>query len=363
MFHNSKIGLVILLSFFSVLFSQNTYAQHEEDAVEKADEKFNPGEMIMEHVGDAYSWHIMTVGEHQIEIPLPVILYSKHSGFHIFMSSKFHHGHNSYKGFKIAEGKENPLKGKIVEDINGVDIRPIDISITKNTLSLFISVFFLFWLFISIAKSYNKRVGQAPKGMQSAMEPLILFIRDDVAKASIGEKKYMKYLPYLLSIFFFIFLNNLLGLIPIFPGGANLTGNIAITMVLAIFTFVITTFSGNKHYWKDIFNMPGVPWWLKLPIPLMPLVELMGIFIKPFVLMIRLFANMLAGHIVALGFFALIFIFGAAYGAAVGYGEAVFSVAFTVFLSLLELLVAFIQAYVFTLLSALYFGMATEEHH
>ncbi len=363
MFHNSKIELVIFLSFFTILFSQTAYSQHEEDKVKEAEEKFNPGEMIMEHVGDAYSWHIMTIGEHQIGIPLPVILYSKHSGFHIFMSSKFNHGHDSYKGFKIAEGKENPLKGKIVEEVNGEDIRPVDISITKNTLSLFISVFLIFWLFISIAKSYKKRKGQAPKGMQSAMEPLIVFIRDDIAKASIGEKKYMKYLPYLLSIFFFIFLNNLLGLIPIFPGGANLTGNIAITMVLAIFTFVITTFSGNKNYWVHIFNTPGVPWWLKLPIPLMPLVEFMGIFIKPFVLMVRLFANILAGHIVALGFFALIFIFGAAYGAAAGYGGAVFSVAFTVFLFMLELLVAFIQAYVFTLLSALYFGMATEEHH
>ena len=361
MFHNSKIGLVILFSFFAMFFAQTAYSQHEENKVEKADEKFNPGEMIMEHVGDAYSWHIMTVGEHHIEIPLPVILYSKHSGFHVFMSSKFHHGHDSYKSFKIAEGKENPLKGKIVEMIDEKEVRPIDISITKNTLSLFISIFLIFWLFISIAKSYKKREGKAPKGMQSLIEPLIIFVRDDVAKASIGEKKYMKYLPYLLSIFFFIFFNNLLGLIPIFPGGANLTGNIAVTMVLALFTFVITTFSGNKNYWRHVFWGPGIPWWLNSTI--MWIVELMGLFIKPFVLMVRLFANILAGHIVALGFFALIFIFGAAYGAAAGYGGAVFSVLFTVFLSMLELLVAFIQAYVFTLLSALYFGMATEEHH
>lgn len=362
MFHNSKIGLIICLSFFAVLFSQKAYSQNE-NKVEEAEKKFNPGEMIMEHVGDAYSWHIMTIGEHNIAIPLPVILFSNHSGFHVFMSSKFHHGHESYKNFKIAEGKENPLKGKIVEEIEGKDVRPIDISITKNTLSLFISIILIFWLFISIAKSYKKRKGQAPKGLQSLIEPLIIFIRDEVAKSSIGEKKYMKYLPYLLSIFFFIFFNNLFGLIPIFPGGANLTGNIAVTMVLALFTFVITTFSGNKNYWVDIFNTPGVPWWLKFPVPLMPLVEFTGIFIKPFVLMIRLFANMLAGHIVSLGFFVLIFIFGAMGGIVAGYGSAVFSVAFTIFLTMLELLVAFIQAYVFTLLSALYFGLATEEHH
>ncbi len=362
MSHNSKLIRVIFLSLFAVLFSSAVYSQHN-DTAEEAEKKLNPGELIMEHISDAYSWHIMTVGEHHIEIPLPVILYSKYSGFHIFMSSKFHYGEKSYKNFKIAEGKENPLKGKIVESVNGKDIRPIDISITKNTLSLFISIILIFWLFISIAKSYQKRRGKAPKGIQSAIEPLIIFIRDDVAKSSIGEKKYMKYLPYLLSIFFFIFFNNLFGIIPIFPGGANLMGNIAITMVLALFTFVITTFSGNKHYWIDIFNTPGVPWWLKLPIPLLPFVEFTGIFIKPFVLMIRLFANMLAGHIVALGFFMLIFIFGAMGGAIAGYGGAIFSVAFTIFLSLLELLVAFIQAYVFTLLSALYFGMATEEHH
>jgi F-type H+-transporting ATPase subunit a len=217
-------------------------------------------------------------------------------------------------------------------------------------------------IFISIANSYKKRKGKAPKGLQSFLEPLILFIRDDVAKASIGEKKYEKYMPYLLTLFFFIFFNNLFGLVPFFPGGANLTGNIAVTMVMALFTFVITTFSGNKNYWVHVFNTPGVPWWLKFPVPLMPLVEVMGVFTKPFVLMVRLFANITAGHIIVLGFMSLIFIFGAM-APAIGYGVSVVSVAFSVFMLLLELLVAFIQAYVFTLLSALYFGMATEEHH
>ncbi len=360
-----KVFKVILLSFILVFSGNYMFSQHsEEHQVEKHSKKFNPGEMIMAHVGDEYGWHITTINEKHITIPLPVIVYSEYSGFHIFMSSKFNHGHSSYKNFKIASGKKNPLNGKIVEIINGKEIKPYDISITKNTLSLFISIFIILWIFLSVAKAYTKRKGKAPKGIQSFLEPLILFVRDDIAKESLGEKKYMKYTPYLLTIFFFIFLNNLLGLVPIFPGGANLTGNIAITMVLALFTFIITTINANKSYWKHIIWAPGVPWWLKAPpLPIMPLVEILGIFIKPFVLMVRLFANITAGHIVALGFFSLIFLFGEMGGAPAGYGGAVFSVAFTIFLTMLELLVAFIQAYVFTLLSALYFAMATEESH
>ena len=195
------------------------------------------------------------------------------------------------------------------------------------------------------------------------IEFIILFLRDDVITPALGVKKTAKYGPFLMTLFFFIFINNLMGLIPFFPGGANLTGNIAVTLVLAVFTFVITTFSGNKSYWTHIVNAPGVPWWLKLPVPLMPIVELLGVFIKPFVLMVRLFANISAGHIIALGFFGLIFIFKETYSPAAAYGVSVVSVLFTVFMGLLELLVAFIQAYVFTLLSALYFSMATEEHH
>ncbi|WP_054715092.1 F0F1 ATP synthase subunit A [Marinifilum fragile] len=194
------------------------------------------------------------------------------------------------------------------------------------------------------------------------MEPLILFVRDEIAKPAIGEKKYEKYMPFLLTIFFFIWLNNLMGLVPFIPGGANVTGNITITMVLALFTFIITTFSGNKNYWVHIFNTPGVPWWLKFPVPLMPLVELMGVFTKPFVLMVRLFANITAGHMIVLAFVSLIFIFGQI-SPMLGYGTSVISVLFVIFMDMLELLVALIQAYVFTLLSALYFGMATEEHH
>ena len=263
---------------------------------------------------------------------------------------------------------EVPYKGKIVKVTTGADGQevvnselPLDLSITKTAFALLFSTILLSLIFISVASAYKRREGQAPSGLQSLLEPLILFVRDDIAKSSIGHH-YEKFTPFLLTVFFFILINNLLGLIPIFPGGANVTGNIAVTGVLALFTFSLTTISGNKGYWKHIFNAPGVPWWLKLPIPLMPVVELVGVFTKPFVLMVRLFANITAGHIIILGFMSLIFIFGnMAPGA--GYGASLVSVPFAIFMGLLEFLVAFIQAYVFTLLSAIYFGMATEESH
>ncbi|MEA2043677.1 MAG: F0F1 ATP synthase subunit A [Bacteroidota bacterium] len=343
--------------------SLTTFAQHgdEPDAHNTpAEKELNAGDMIMEHIADSYEWHIATIGETHISVPLPILVYSKHTGFHAFMSSKFHHGHDAYENLKIA-GEDSENKGKIVEIFNGQEIRPYDISITKNTLAMFVSIAILLLVFLSVAKAYNRREKKAPKGLQSFLEPLILFIRDDIAKASIAKNP-EKFTPFLLTIFFFIFLNNIMGLIPIFPGGANLTGNIAITMVLALFTFVITTVNANLNYWKHIVNTPGVPWWLKLPVPLMPVIETIGVFTKPFVLMIRLFANIMAGHIVVLGFFSIIFVFGAM-SVVAGYGVSVLSIIFTVFLTFLEILVAFIQAYVFTLLSALYFGMATEEGH
>jgi F-type H+-transporting ATPase subunit a len=261
--------------------------------------------------------------------------------------------------------EEGPDKGKVIRiGEKPGDPKVYDFSITKTVLAIMISAGLMLLIFITVARAYARRKNQAPHGMQSLLEPLILFVRDDIAKSSIGEMKYEKYMPFLLTVFFFIFLNNLLGLIPIFPGGANVTGNIAVTLVMAVFTFILTSFSGNKHYWVDIVNTPGVPWWLKLPVPLMPIVEVIGIITKPFVLMVRLFANITAGHIIALGFISLIFIFGAMH-AALGYGVSIVSVAFMIFMNLLELLVAFIQAYVFTLLSALYFGLATAEpeHH
>jgi F-type H+-transporting ATPase subunit a len=330
---------------------------------EKA-EKFNAGDMIIEHIVDAYEWHIMEIGHTVVSIPLPVILIYD-GKLIIFISNKFHHGKAAWRGFKIEE--EGAKKGKIVRVKDGtMEADPdagriIDLSITKTVMAIFISAALLLIIFLSVAKSFRKNEGRAPKGLQSLLEPLILFVRDDIAKAAIGEKKYEKYLPYLLTVFFFIFFNNLMGLIPIFPFGANVTGNLAVTGILALFTFMITTFSANKNYWKHIYNAPGVPWWLKFPIPLMPVVELMGVITKPFVLMVRLFANMSAGHIIILGFMSLIFIFGNIKGS-LGAAVAPVSVAFGIFMGFLELLVAFIQAFVFTLLSALYFGMAMEEH-
>lgn len=359
------------------------------------EEAFDAGKMIIEHVVDSYEWHILNWGSTHISVPLPVIIY--HEGqLMTFMSSEFtdhithkkgpifflkngerlhfdKYGYDPEGVFALAIMEEGPHKGKIAyidaasyfsdhvikETKAGL---PWDFSITKNVVALWFSIILMIWIFASVARSYKTRKGMAPKGMQSVVEPLIVFIRDDIAKSSIGEKKYKKYVPFLLTIFFFIFFNNLLGLVPIIPGGANLTGNIAVTGVLAMFTFVITTLSSNKNYWVHILNTPGVPWWLKFPIPLMPVVELMSLFTKPFVLMVRLFANITAGHIIILGFMSLIFIFGAMSPIA-GYGVSIVSLAFSLFMSILELLVAFIQAYVFTLLSALYFGAAVEEQH
>jgi F-type H+-transporting ATPase subunit a len=345
-------------STHDTITSQNTHESSDKEA-------FNAGEMIIDHISDAHEWHILTYNHFHLSIPLPVILLDN-GKLVTFSSSHLHHGAEAYNGYKLMNEGEN--KGKIVKvmpDGETVDASakiPLDFSITKNVMSLFISVLLLCFVFISIGNRYKKNPDVAPKGLQSLLEPLILFVRDDIAIPGLGKKNYARFMPFLLTVFFFIFFNNLLGLIPIFPGGANLTGNIAVTMVLALFTFVITTFNGNKAYWKHIINAPGVPWWLKFPLPLMPVVEIVGVITKPFVLMVRLFANMTAGHIILLGFMSLIFIFGNM-NIATGYGVSVFSIAFGVFMTLLELLVAFIQAYVFALLSSIYFGMAMEEHH
>jgi F-type H+-transporting ATPase subunit a len=366
-FHKSQFFrlsfvLIIVFSFLNLL------ANAEEKTEKSGKEGFNAGKMIIEHITDAHEWHIAEVGETVIYVPLPVILIDN-GKLVMFMSSQFHHGEESYYGYKLdVEGEldNGKYKGKIVKLKEGTEDQvasvPLDFSITKNVLSIFISCIILFLVFISIARRYKKR-GLVPRGfLQSSLETLILFVRDEVARPIIGPKKYEKYMPFLLTVFFFIFFTNLLGLIPFMPGGANVTGNIAVTMVLAIFTFVITTFSANKSYWKHIVNTPGVPWWLKLPVPLMPIVEALGVFTKPFVLAVRLFANITAGHIIILGFMALIFIFGQ-FSAGAGYGISIVSVIFGIFMSLIELLIAFIQALIFTLLSALYFSMATEEHH
>ena len=352
----------VLLLVFLLPFGLFAADEHHKDE-HQTETHFKPGEMIIDHIVDAHDWHIFSYGHTHISIPLPIILVDN-GKLHVFLSSKFHHGHADYKGFRLM--KEGKYKGSIVRidengEINESDPYPLDLSITKTVAGIFVSMLVLMLILFPVARRYKKNSRIAPKGLQSAVEYLVLFIRDDVAKPSIGHN-YARFMPYLLTIFFFIFFSNLIGLIPFFPGGANVTGNISITMILALFTFFITNFSGNKNYWKHIFNAPGVPWWLKAPLPLVPIIELLGVFIKPFVLMVRLFANITAGHIIILGFMSLIFIFGEI-SSGIALGVAPLSVVFSIFISVLELLVAFIQAYVFTLLSALYFGMAVEEHH
>lgn len=321
--------------------------------------ELNIKELILEHLGDAYEWHITTIAEKPVSIPLPVILYSKTTGWNVFMSSAFHHGHEAYNGFSISESEK--YKGKIVEkDAAGNEVRPLDISLTKNAVSLLISAALVIFIILLVARSYKRNSLESKKGFVGAMEMFIMSVYDGIIKPGIG-KDYKRYAPYLLTVFFFIFVNNLLGLIPIFPGGANVTGNIAITFVLALCTFLIVNLTATKEYFKEIF-WPDVPWWLKVPVPLMPAIELIGVFTKPFALMIRLFANILAGHSIVLGLVCLIFV-TTSLGVATNASMTVLSVVFTVFIDFVELLVAYIQAYVFTMLSAVFIGLARIEPH
>ncbi|MFN9595802.1 MAG: F0F1 ATP synthase subunit A [Bacteroidota bacterium] len=352
----SVVTLLLLIVFIST--STQVFAGGGEPGA-----KFDPGKMITDHITDAHDWHLWGEGHESVSIPLPVIVYSSR-GLDVFMSSSFHHGHDVYNGYALKDKKlvaVNELSGAAESATidEAVTASLWDFSITKNVVSLFVSMFILLYIFLSVAKAYKSRPGQAPRGLQGLIEPLVIFVRDDVAKSSIGEKKYQKFLPFLLTAFFFIWLNNLLGLVPIFPGGANLTGSISVTLTLAAITFVLVLVNGNKHYWHHIFAMPGVPGWVLV---LLTPIEILGIFLRPFVLMIRLFANITAGHIIALSFFSLIFIFGEMSTGA-GIGVSVLSISFTVFMTCLELLVAFLQAYVFTLLSAIYIGAAVEEPH
>jgi F-type H+-transporting ATPase subunit a len=323
------------------------------------DEKFDAGKMILEHVADNHSWHLFG----HTSIPLPVIVKTA-KGLEVFSSSHFgHDGKEEYKGelytYAVKEGSVVVMDSQLetIDEIATASL--IDLSITKNVASMLISMLLMCWIFISAANAYKNNKGKAPKGIQSFVEPLIIFVRDDVAKPSIGDKRYERFMPFLLTVFFFILISNYMGLIPIFPGGVNLTGSISVALVLAAFTLVITFIAANKHYWQHIFAMPGVP--IPVLIILTP-IEIIGLFLRPFVLMIRLFANITAGHIIALAFFSLIFIFGEMH-AGLGIGVSVLSLVFTVFMGALELLVAFLQAYVFTLLSAIYFGAAVDEGH
>ncbi|MBP3227298.1 MAG: F0F1 ATP synthase subunit A [Bacteroidaceae bacterium] len=316
-------------------------------------------EAVLGHMSDAYDWHITTWNGHHVSIPLPVIVRSQRDGrWHVFSSARFgHDGKETYEGFYIDEERQ----GKVYE--RGYDARPWDISITKDVVQIWINIVILLVVFLTCARWYRKRNVQdaAPGGFVGMMEVLVVAINDDLIKASIGEKHYRRYAPYLLTVFFFLLVTNLMGLIPIFPGGANVTGNITITFLFATITFLFINLLGNREYWKEIF-WPDVPTWMKCPVPLMPVIELFGIFTKPFALMVRLFANMLAGHAIILSLTCVIFITWQV-NALVGTSLSAVSFLMILFMDLLELLVAFIQAYVFTMLSAVFIGMSLPEHH
>ncbi|MEI8271319.1 MAG: F0F1 ATP synthase subunit A [Paludibacter sp.] len=355
----NRLHKILLFVLLAVLIPvAGAYANEPEQKKEEQKEKqLDVRAFILEHVSDSYVWHITKVGEHEISIPLPVILYSKTSGWHVFMSSVFHES-PSYEGFSIPE--EGKYKGKIVEkNTAGEEVRPFDISITKNVFALLFSSILMIVCIMYVARSYKKNPLQSKSGFAGVMEMFIMNINDDVIKPCIG-KGYEKYAPYLLTVFFFVFTNNILGLIPIFPGGANVTGNIAITLVLAVITFLIVNIGGSKEYWKEIF-WPDVPLWLKVP-PMLPIIELVGIFTKPFALMIRLFANILAGHSIVLGLTCLVFV-TVKLGVGMNASMTGVSIFFSVFIGFVELLVAYIQAYIFTMLSAVFIGLARVEPH
>ena len=330
------------------------------EAAQSVEEAIDVKGIVLGHLADSYEWHITTWGHTHITIPLPVIVHGSDGQWHLFSSSHLSHG-ESYEGFYIAQSGEH--EGKIVElNAQGEEVRPLDLSITKTVLALLINSTLLVLIILGTARWYKKRTARtaAPGGFVGLMEMAIMMIHDDLIKSCVG-KDYKRYAPYLLTSFFFILINNLMGLIPIFPGGANVTGNIAITFLLALATFLMTNLFGSREYWKEVF-WPEVPTWLKCPVPMMPLIEFVGLFTKPFALMIRLFANMMAGHAVILSLTCLVFV-TASMGAAINGTMTVVSVIFCIFMNMLELLVAFIQAYVFTMLSAVFIGLSRVESH
>ena len=314
---------------------------------------FSAKEVVLEHIKDSHEWHITGEGESAVVIPLPVIVKSS-TGWHVFMSSAFEEGDGHPYGLELV--KEGELAGKIVE--NGEPV--LDLSITKTVAVMFINVILLLCCILFSARWYKKRKAsdKAPGGFVGFIEMLVMYVVDEIIKPGVG-KGYEKYTPYLLTCFFFIFTCNVMGLIPFPPGSGNVTGNIAVTFFLALCTFIIVQFSGNKHYWKDIF-WPEVPTWLKAPIPIIPVIEFVGIFTKPFALMIRLFANMMAGHAIAVAITCIIFLV-ASQAIAVQLSMSFLSVVMSIFMMCLECLVCFIQAMVFTMLSAVFIGLAKVE--
>ncbi len=345
----------IFLAAFAFIASAAGNA--EEQAAGEVEAGINPREIIFEHLGDGYGWEVPF--DHHHRIPLPVIVYGT-DGLHCFSSSRVTGGQTYVDNgveFRIA-GENSPYKGKVVEIVDGVEHRPFDISITKNVCALFITAVLLCGIMLWLAAFLRKNPWRTPRKGLGGVEGLVTFVYDGVIKAILGPQA-KRFAPYLLTVFFFILLMNLLGLVVIFPGGANLTGNIAVTLVLSIMTFVATNLFANKHYWKDIF-WPEVPVWLKFPIPIMQVIEIFGVFTKPAALTVRLFANMMGGHMIVITLTLLIFIFSA-FGPLAGGVSTVLSLAFSIFMLLIDVLVSFIQAYVFTMLSTIFIGLAHEE--
>jgi F-type H+-transporting ATPase subunit a len=356
--------IVTLILVFVALFGNPSFAVAQEGAENKVaviteaekkgekDKKFNVSEVLFGHVADSHYWHLFDMNGEPIALALPVIIHHPVKGWSIFSASRFHHGKESYDGYHLTFG----MKEKIVADDVNDKASIMDFSITKNVLSMIISVVLLLVLMIKAANKYNKNgVMKAPSGFQNALEAIIIFIRDEVAKPNLGTQ-YKKYFPLLLTMFFFIWINNLLGLL---PGGANFTGNIAVTLCLALISFAVTLIKSNKHYWGHILNPPGIPLAIKfLVVP----IEIMSVFIKPMALMIRLFANILAGHIVILSVISMIFIFGGM-SAFAAWAFAPVSLGFTIFMFMLELLVGAIQAFIFATLTAVFIGQAIEGDH
>ena len=334
-------------------------ADADADAAKTGESDFQAKDLIFEHLGDRYGWEVPF--NHHVSIPLPVIVWAS-DGLHCFSSSRLEHGHEYNDNgtvFKIAESGD--YKGKVVEITpDGKELKPWDISITKNVLAVFITVFVVLLCVLPLGSWYSKKGYVAARGFKGMMEALYEFIYVSLIKATLKENA-RRFAPYLLTVFMFIFIANLLGLIVVFPGGANLTGNIAVTAVLAILTFLITNIFANKHYWKEIL-WPDVPLWLKFPLPIMPVIEIFGMFTKPAALTVRLFANMMGGHIIVISLTLIIFIF-AKMGVAALSGATVVSVIFSIFMLLIDVLVSFIQAYVFTMLSTIFISLAQEHEH
>lgn len=344
-----KVKLMLILLMLAML-PLSVFAEEKTESGE-----MNIPELVLEHLSDSYEWHICSYEGKNLSIPLPIIVRSEQTGQWYFCSEE-----TLPSQFFFNKDKH----GKIYEKMaDGTTVRPWDLSITKSVAQIWIVVIILITVFLSCAHWYKKRNEQseAPGGFVGMMELFVMFIHDDVIKASVGEHQYRKYAPYLMTVFFFIFTTNLVGLLPVFPGGGNVTGNINITFFLAICTMLAVNLFGNKEYWKEIF-WPKVPIFLKAyPAPLIPVIEVVGIFTKPFALMVRLFANMMAGHAVILSFTCIIFL-GWSMGMAYGIGLNLFSALMLLFMNLVEVLVAFVQAYVFTLLSSVFIGLAHPQH-